>query len=300
MPSGLVEAASVLLVVLIGALDRMTGFELAFSAFYLIPVSLMAWHSGRAGTVVVSLLSAIAWLWADVTAGRQYTHPAIPYFNGVVRLATFLVAGLTLAALRRAMLYARTDYVTGLANGRRFYDILHAEIHRQRRYSRPFTVAYLDLDDFKAINDRFGHSTGDQLLRSVAAVLDKRTRSTDAAARLGGDEFAVLLPETDGTAARAVLTAIGEALGALAPEGHVPVTASIGAVTFEACPKSVEDVLRTVDAAMYAAKTRGQEPDVIREDPLNDTTRGLRQIDDFADFQAHLRLRHEAVVRRAQ
>jgi diguanylate cyclase (GGDEF)-like protein len=255
---GVVEPVSLLLVALIGALDRLTGFEIAFSAFYLIPVALMAWHSGRAGTVVVSLLSAVAWLWADITAGRHYTHPAIPYLNGVVRLVTFLVAGLTLAALRRAMLYARTDYVTGLANGRRFYDLLQAEIHRQRRYSHPFTVAYLDLDDFKAVNDRFGHSTGDQLLRSVAAVLDKRTRSTDAAARIGGDEFAVLLPETDGTAARVVLTAIGEALQAVVPAGQVPVTASIGAVTFEACPKSVEEILRTVDAAMYAAKHAGK------------------------------------------
>src|SRR6185312_6159583 len=101
---------------------------------------------------------------------------------------------------------ARIDALTGVANGRTFYDLARVELCRFQRTGRPFTVAYLDLDNFKQVNDRLGHPAGDDLLRRVAQVLRDNTRVLDVPARLGGDEFALLLPETDAEDALPVLS----------------------------------------------------------------------------------------------
>ncbi len=96
--------------------------------------------------------------------------------------------------LEREKIFARKDFLTGIANRQAFFEFAGIEINRCRRHEYPLTVAYIDCDNFKAINDYFGHQTGDNLLMSVADILQKIIRATDIVARLGGDEFAVLLP----------------------------------------------------------------------------------------------------------
>jgi diguanylate cyclase (GGDEF)-like protein len=115
----------------------------------------------------------------------------------------FLVVVVVLSSLRgaweREKIHARTDSLTGVSNARAFFEVAAVELARARRYQRPFTIAYLDLDNFKQVNDRFGHEVGDDLLQIVARTLREGSRASDFVARMGGDEFVVLL-ETLGEA----------------------------------------------------------------------------------------------------
>jgi diguanylate cyclase (GGDEF)-like protein len=133
-----------------------------------------------------------------------------------------------------------------------------AEIRRSRRYNDPFTVIYLDIDNFKTVNDTQGHSEGDRLLRQVASTLTTAVREIDTVARLGGDEFGLLLPESDGDAAVTVATKISAGLKAQV-EQHWPVTFSIGMVTYLTAPESADEMIRVADKLMYEVKESGKD-----------------------------------------
>jgi diguanylate cyclase (GGDEF)-like protein len=120
----------------------------------------------------------------------------------------------------------------------------------------------MDIDDFKSVNDTYGHLAGDEVLRAVAGVLERGLRQSDLAARFGGEEFAVLLPETDATAAAAVGDRYRREIGALriAHEGvQIGITISVGVGAYpETANTSIDDLLRAADAALYAAKEAGK------------------------------------------
>jgi len=132
------------------------------------------------------------------------------------------------------------------------------EINRARRYGHPFTMVCLDLDNFKTVNDRFGHSTGDVLLRLVARTIQENIRATDTVARLGGDEFAILLPETGLNIAEVIMERIQEINSDILRKHGWPVTLSVGVVTFMSPPATVDEVLRISDRLMYTAKDNGK------------------------------------------
>jgi diguanylate cyclase (GGDEF)-like protein len=129
---------------------------------------------------------------------------------------------------------------------------------RARRLRHPLTIVHFDLDGFKAINDRLGHSEGDAVLRAAAEATGYGLRATDTVARLGGDEFAVLLPETGAVAARATVEKIQTALEAEMRKHEWPVTFSLGVLTCVDPPANSDELIRLVDALTYAAKTRGK------------------------------------------
>jgi diguanylate cyclase (GGDEF)-like protein len=129
-----------------------------------------------------------------------------------------------------------------------------AEINRSRRAGRPLTLAYLDCDQFKEINDTLGHLAGDGVLRVVAKILASNVRNYDVVARMGGDEFAILLPDTAPESARAVTERIQRSLRSAMGLGQWPATFSIGAATFVRGPQSAEELVSAADQAMYAAK----------------------------------------------
>lgn len=153
---------------------------------------------------------------------------------------------------------ARIDPLTHVANRRAFYEVAEAESARARRYRRPISVAYLDIDDFKRVNDTLGHSTGDALLVSVASTLRSQLRTTDVVARMGGDEFALMLPETDATSAQVVLEKLQRALLETARASDWQVTFSIGAASFVTAPDSLDTMLRLADEELYAIKAQGK------------------------------------------
>jgi diguanylate cyclase (GGDEF)-like protein len=252
------------LVVMAGvwALDFYTGYEISFSIFYLIPIVLTTWYVGREAGIVMALLCAAAWLLADLGAGQHYSHRIIPFWNAGVRLGFFLVTVLTLAPLKRTLhserTFARTDFLTGIANMKAFFEMAEFEIARSRRSDKPLSIVYLDCDNFKTVNDQFGHTAGDALLRAIAEALKSSIRPTDTVARAGGDEFVVLLPETNEPAAGIVIARLQANLNAAMKKRRWPVTFSIGAVTFTTPFDSVDKMIKKADNLMYQVKGSGK------------------------------------------
>ncbi|HEX3035141.1 MAG TPA: GGDEF domain-containing protein [Thermodesulfobacteriota bacterium] len=250
------------LIALVGFIDFRTGYELSFALFYLVPVALVAWYVNVKYGVVISFISAATWQTVNLMAGEVHLNLITPYWNTTTRLGFFIVVTFLLSrlkiALEREKALSRTDYLTGVANNRSFYETAAMELNRSRRYRHPLTVAYLDLDNFKDVNDSFGHTVGDEALQVVAKTILRHTRATDVVARLGGDEFAVLLPETDYNAARGVISRIHEVLLSEMEKNRWSVTFSIGVLTYVSPPEEVDELIRVVDNLMYEVKKNGK------------------------------------------
>ncbi|MCE9646192.1 MAG: GGDEF domain-containing protein [Chloroflexi bacterium] len=242
----------------LGIVDYLTGNELSFSLFYLLPVSLAVWYVNPVLGLLISVLSAVTWLAADLSVGENFTHPIIYFWNSLIRLAFFLIVTYLLSELRKSQTtiqaLARTDHLTGLYNIRYFHELLEIELKRSGRYKRSFTLVFLDLDDFKLINDRFGHAEGDQLIAFIGAELKWPLRGTDIVSRLGGDEFAILLPETGQYAAKVVMSKIQNHLAGQLGKAYPFVTFSAGAVTYEVPPGSIAETIKIADDLMYSVK----------------------------------------------
>ena len=154
------------------------------------------------------------------------------------------------------------DPLTDLFNRRRFEDELEREVARASRYGHGGALLLMDLDDFKSVNDSFGHIWGDETLRRIAATLRERLRTTDILARLGGDEFAVLLPESDQVRGQKLAEELLEVLRSQTIEtdrGEIQLTTSIGVVSLDALTDTELDPLVAADTAMYRAKHEGRD-----------------------------------------
>ncbi len=176
----------------------------------------------------------------------------------MVRLGFFSIIVFLLNGFKREKSFAREDSLTGLGNRRYFFERTDVEIQRSIRYSHPFSMAYIDIDDFKSVNDRYGHAEGDALLKQVGQAIAGHIRKTDIAARLGGDEFAVLIPESSNEAAKVFFSKLHTFLSGIARGESWPVTFSIGVVTFNKPAESVDEMIRIVDQLMYSAKKSGK------------------------------------------
>jgi len=251
-----------LLVILLTALDYLNGPDVSWLIFYTAPVFMAAWYVGRGAGLLMCAATGLSWFALAYATSDHFAHPLIAFWNVAARLGFMMilahVASSFKASLEQEREMARTDHLTGAVNGRFFVQLAEAEISRARRHGHPFSVAYMDVDNFKLVNDRLGHSAGDRLLKSVADDLKQDVRAVDVVARLGGDEFAVLLPETDAPAARIAVARVRRRLLETSRRGGWPVTFSIGVVTFDAPPASVDEMLRAADELMYAAKRLGK------------------------------------------
>jgi diguanylate cyclase (GGDEF)-like protein len=240
----------------------LSGAEYGFAALYLIPISFAGWFLSGAMGVLVALASTLALLTFDFVHWREYSSAAIPYWNGLTDLGLFLFLVFILSEVKglydRERQLSREDFLTGVRNRRAFFELLDAESRRARRYARPLTLVYLDVDGFKEVNDRNGHQGGDSLLISLAQAMVSSVRDVDIVARLGGDEFALLLPETDSDAAKSVVEKIRNQLAQAVRNANSNVTFSVGAVTFTEGIDSSDQMLHVADEAMYSVKQGGK------------------------------------------
>jgi diguanylate cyclase (GGDEF)-like protein len=286
--SGLfVVTFALFLVGVIGLVDYRIGAEVSFGIFYLIPIALGAWWGGFPQGILLSLAGAAEWHVIDLCQSPEVAlHMRL--WNAVVRFILFAITSILLSRLRavlvREHVLARTDPLTGAANARTFYEMADLEVRRFRRTGRSFTLAYLDLDNFKAVNDGWGHSAGDDLLRRVAETIQEHTRSNDLVARLGGDEFALLLPETDAAGGTAAVAKMRDALLRRACEDGWPITYSIGAATFLRPPQDVDAMVRHVDSLMYRVKRGG------KNQLLHEVVEGPPGVEEYAERRAAVRL----------
>lgn len=250
------------LILVVGVIDYLTGFQTSFAPMYMLPVAVIAWFTGRTVGVVAAFISGAVQLAFDLAAAGSTRFLAGIAWNtlSVVLLASFMAVTLALlhTVLDQESNLARTDPTTEVNNARGFGEALAAEMARSRRYGRPFSVAYIDLDDFKQVNDRLGHDAGDRLLRGAGACIRDALRESDTIGRLGGDEFAVLFPETGAEAARAIGEKLLGALAAMSDDADWRVGASVGIATFVAPPDTGDAVLGRADDLMYDAKRSGK------------------------------------------
>lgn len=253
-------------VLLIGWIDYATGVEPRVFPLYYVPIACGAMRGSRALGAVLAVASTALWALAMVLAGTTW-GPGVFAFNTLMQLLSFLLVAVLVSHVARGREVerdlGRRDALTGLMNSRAFFEMAGLLLEGARRSGRPFTVAYVDLDNFKAVNDRGGHQEGDRALRVAAEVLRRGTRKSDLAARLGGDEFAVLLPETGAAEARVVLERIGAAMAESMAESGWPVTATVGAVVFPSAPSTLEEALKEADERMYGAKRSGKNRVVL-------------------------------------
>jgi len=249
-------------VFIVGMIDYLTGFELSVSFFYLIPVTMAAWAVSRNSGLTFSVLSAAVWLISDQLSGHTISNIFIGVWNTLIRFGFYATVTILLTELRHAFeeerLLANTDPLTGALNRRSFNAIAEKKMITQEVNRRPYTMIYIDLDNFKMINDSLGHAVGDLVLKTVVDAAQKQIRNTDFLARLGGDEFAVLLTDIDQEQAKSIVERLQASLLESMQINKWEITFSIGVLTVLSMPESPDKLVSMTDALMYEVKSKGK------------------------------------------
>ncbi len=289
VPAGYILAAALFASVALGSL-LLPAYALFFGPAYMLSVLTAGAIIGSGAPYLFAAVSVMSYVASISISGEVQTASQAVNEPAVLALTALVYAGVafTVAAVSNVLSrqvdrtignlqdqaeqlakLARTDPLTGLANRRLLFERLESEFARAQRYQRPFCLLYIDLDGFKAINDRFGHLFGDEILRGSALAMQATLRSTDLIARIGGDEFAVLLPETTTAGAEYVVDKLRRSLAAygnqLSP-AVPPLTLSIGVGEISDGDEAIEDILARADKAQYLAKASGRALTRTQED----------------------------------
>lgn len=239
-----------------------TGTYYSLDVLYCLPViqaaRLGAIRSMRRSdtqtSTVVGVLSAVAWSAAEAAVVWP-TYPLNAFvLNIFTRSVTFTVLGRVVTKLWKEREYSRKDTLTNLANRLEFTERFDTEQLRSERSGSPYSVLYIDIDQFKMLNDMHGHHVGDEALKAVSNLLMGNSRNIDTVARIGGDEFVLLFPETDQFICSILVRRIKSASEKIFKEKGWSIALSIGHVTATGREKSVEDVLHEADENMYSVK----------------------------------------------
>jgi len=257
--------ASVLVVLLIGYVNHLAeeALNVEVEALYLAPIAAVAWAcSRRCAVAFASFVAVVATASCVINQGFPPLQTTVEL---VVHAGTFvsaaLIVNLLASVMNRQVHCAHFDGLTEAVNAAYFREFVQRELARASRHGHSVAVAFLDLDDFKRLNDEMGHSVGDRALQFSVALMKEQVRVTDVVGRLGGDEFGILMPETDEAEAGAVLERLRVAIKERASEKGWPISASIGAVTVsggsgDATP---ETIIKRADAVMYRVKSTSKD-----------------------------------------
>lgn len=242
----------------IGIVDLSISNDIKHSFLYLLPIAFVTWFSGIRFGLVTSLLCAGFW-----SINHIVENPFITSWN-LVSTGFFFAA---IAALMNKTRHlwenekklSRTDDLTGAKNLRAFAEAVEYEILRSKRDGLPFSLAYIDLDNFKLVNDTYGHTVGDKLLMTVVSSIVKNLRKTDVIGRLGGDEFTIFFPETDQSAVQVVMLKVTQELTKMMELARWPTTFSVGVITCQGGgDHDFNQLITFADRLMYEVKHTGK------------------------------------------
>ena len=264
-----------LLAVLIGFADYLAGQEVSFLIFYALPVVAVGWRAGRLPGLVVALAASVAWL-VSHTIGLGKGELPLLLWNWLNRTFIFLVAAVFSDLLSRQMVLAQTDHLTGLPNRRALLHRLKATVFQGGRARTSVSLAYIDLDNFKAINDCFGHGVGDTVLQRIAETIRVTIRASDLPARVGGDEFVVVFWRVPRKDTLRIAWRLVKRIAELGEQYQgSSLGASIGVASFERLPDRPEAMLEEADRALCEAKAAGKGQVVWRDGHTGETEAGL-------------------------
>lgn len=249
---------SFVLIVVLGAVQFIIGESVNIAPLYLFPTLFSSWYGSRTTGILSAFMSTVVF----VAIERSFLTQPCSFHALLLFAVPYLIAYLLLAVMiinfrnvhRMEAHAADTDNLTGAHSARSFYAELANEMLRSKRYDHVFSLAYIDIDDFKKINDSLGHSAGDSLLKAVADTLRSSLRNTDVTARLGGDEYVCLLPETNQEQARSAFLKAADLLKKRMQAQKWNVSFSIGVVTFENLPDNIKEAIDMADLLMYSVK----------------------------------------------
>ncbi|XOB62461.1 GGDEF domain-containing protein [Campylobacterota bacterium DY0563] len=254
---------SFVLILILGVMQFLFRETVTIAPLYIFPILFSSWYGSKITGILSAFLSTLVFVVIETTYNR-----VLPTFNELLLLsAPYLTAYLLLAILiinfrdvHRIEVYAAdTDNLTGLHSARSFYVELANELLRSKRYNHVFSLAYLDVDNFKNINDSLGHIAGDKLLKEVANCLVSSLRATDVIARLGGDEYACLLHETNQQKAKSAFLKTVDLLNKRMVKNKWDVSFSIGVMTFENIPEDIKEAIDLADKLMYSVKNDNKD-----------------------------------------
>lgn len=244
-------------------LDIYLPDQYLFTFVYLLPVSFVAWFVGPRCALGLSLMACILMS----SHYRHFSAPAM-VFDILSNLGVFIAAVAALARIRTLLdasaVLCRTDPLTGAYNRRAFIEMVEYELARQQRGCCMSSLAYLDLDNFKAVNDTMGHAAGDELLKTVVDCIKANLRVTDIFARMGGDEFCILLPKCNEDGARYAMEKLRAKVMEVVEENRWAVSLSIGVITIGDPACGAEGIIRKADELMYEVKGKGKD-DIVFE-----------------------------------
>lgn len=250
-------------IILITYLDyKVTGQFYSLGVLYCLPIIQTAHvsairalrRSDSQAPVIIGTFSAVAWSVAEAA----FIWPLFPLsalaINIFTRAVTFTVLGRVMAKLFREREYSRKDPLTGLANRLEFIERFETEQVRSERSGEPYSILFIDIDQFKILNDTRGHHAGDKALIALSDILSENSRKLDTVSRIGGDEFVILFSSTDEKTCQSLIARITLASEKLFHQHGWPISISVGSVTETGKNKSIDNLLREADEKMYSSK----------------------------------------------
>jgi len=242
--------------------DFIAGPKIDISILCIIPISFITWELGKLSGIILAILSASAWALTDLIHKNFEINYYYEIWSFLFHSFFFVIISLLLNKIKnqlnREKINARKDQLTGLGNLKGFFDTAMQSLKNCRENNCFLSLVYIDCDNFKYINDTFGHLVGDNVLITIAKILLENSGKSEYAARLGGDEFVVLYIDQKHDDVINNFTEIQKKLLQSMNNNNWPVTFSIGIASFQSPPESVKFIIEKADELMYKAKKNGK------------------------------------------